>query len=43
MTPDGDLDPHKETENAKNVKFASIRMSLKYLKPTRIRRRDVSR
>lgn len=43
MIPDGDLDLHKEMENAKNVKFASIRMSVKYLKPTRIKRRDVSR
>lgn len=38
MTPDGDLDPHKGLENAKNVRFASLRMSVKYLKPTSIKR-----
>ena len=38
MIPDGDTDLHKGVENAKNVTFASIRMSVKYLKPTRIKR-----
>lgn len=38
MIPDGDIDLHKGVENAKNVTFASIRMSVKYLKPTRTER-----
>lgn len=38
MIPDGDVNLHKGVENAKNVTFASIRMSVKYLKPTRIKR-----
>lgn len=38
MIPDGGTDLHKGTKNAKNVTFASIRMSVKYLKPTRIKR-----
>jgi hypothetical protein len=41
MIPDGNLDLHKGKNNAKNVRFASIRMFLKYLKPTRIKKGDV--
>lgn len=38
MIPDGDMDLYKGVENTTNVTFASIRMSVKYLKPTRLKR-----
>lgn len=42
MMPDGNLDLYKGMKSAKNVKFISVRMSVKYLKPARIKRRNVS-
>lgn len=43
MLTDGNVDLYKGMKSAPKGKFVSIRMSVKYLKPTRVKRQEASR